>query len=322
MFQSEDLHELQISMLGGTGVGKSTLLSVMYEQFDATVGQANLQLTPDPETNARLDRSLTELKKLFDGPLHQSKQGIRGTRFESEFFFGLGKIGQKPSLKLRFVDYPGQYIESQPNVVHEFVRNSAAVLVAIDSPALMEKKGRWNDEINKPRTMLGVFRNTFQDLSTARLVILAPIKCERYLKKQKTTDKLLNGVKEAYSDLLKFFASDSLRDKVAVVITPVQTVGTVHFSRIEMVDGTPVFHYRPVRRDARYEPRDSEQPLRYLLRFLLRLHYQNKFEGGGILDTIRKWLGMDKYLLEAVEKFTSESQTSGGFEIIQGYDLL
>ena len=39
-----------------------------------------------------------------------------------------------------------------------------------------------HDSQGMHRTILGVFRNTFQDLPSPRLVILAPIKCEKYLK--------------------------------------------------------------------------------------------------------------------------------------------
>jgi len=44
------MHELQVTMLGPSGVGKTTLLTAMYDQFEKTVGATNLQLTPDDES--------------------------------------------------------------------------------------------------------------------------------------------------------------------------------------------------------------------------------------------------------------------------------
>ena len=56
------IQELQITVLGPTGTGKTTLLTAMYAQFDKNVGSANLELTPDDDTSARLQDRLIELK--------------------------------------------------------------------------------------------------------------------------------------------------------------------------------------------------------------------------------------------------------------------
>ena len=44
------MQELQITMLGPTGVGKTTLLTAMYEQFERNIGSTDLQLTPDDDS--------------------------------------------------------------------------------------------------------------------------------------------------------------------------------------------------------------------------------------------------------------------------------
>jgi len=322
---------LSVSMLGGTGVGKTSLLAAMYEQLQANIDEVGLQLTPDPESSARLGESLTQLKKQafsfrFEG-------GITGTSHKEEFAFELGQVGQQATLQLRFIDYPGGYIATKEKGgkiedVYYFIKNSRCVIIAIDSCALMEENGKYNETINKQFEIREIFKNEYRGLNDKRLVILCPIKCETYLNPPETkperTEELLAAVKQTHGDLLRFFASDALREKVAVVITPVQTVGNAYFSHLEEIKTKdkkgkeiiiPTFHYRRNRYGVAYEPRDNEQPLRQILHFFTLLHY--KRSSGGIWNPIRRWLGRDKHWLDAVQKFAEGCKTGDGFEVLQ-----
>lgn len=310
--------ELKVTMLGHRGVGKTSLLTAMYEQFDNTIGEAGLQLTPDPESSALLQKRLGELKGLLDD--FEATGGLDGTENPQSFKFDLGKLGAKPSLQLIFQDFPGGYLDGkEEEFVKKIMHESVAVLVAIDAPALMEANGKWNDSINTPKQILNVFQRHYADLEGPRLVIFVPIRCETYLQNEQDANKLLHKIKDKYAGLLNFFSSENLLTKVACVVTPVQTVGTVFFSRVEVIDRQPHFHFRKTNREAEYNPQDSDQPLRYLLSFVLKLHLDTK---SGILNRIRRWLGWDDYLKEAARKSALKCKTSGGFSILQGKDRL
>ena len=73
------MQELKITMLGASGVGKTTLLTAMYEQFETNIGNTNLQLTPDDESAAILQDRLIELKSLVDVFEARGRVGIEGT---------------------------------------------------------------------------------------------------------------------------------------------------------------------------------------------------------------------------------------------------
>ncbi|GAB1545466.1 hypothetical protein NUACC21_81420 [Scytonema sp. NUACC21] len=321
------MHELKITMLGPSGVGKTTLLTALYEQFENTIGQTDLQLTPDEESSAILQERLMELKGLLDD--FEPKGGIRGTEGEPEhlrsFIFGLGKKGKKPSLELNFQDYPGGYhaakaTPEKKQFVKQLLNECVAVLIAIDAPALMEQKGKWHEQINRAQQMTDLFKIAYQDLESPRLVIFAPVKCEKYLQDEKSSKELLLRVKEGYAKLIDLFNSPALHTKVAVVVTPVQTVGSVVFSRVEMNSNIPHFLFRKSSHDAEYSPIDSEQPLRYLLRFLLKLYLDTR--NWGFLNFLREILARDFYLKEAIRQFARECKTNNGFAVLQGEDLL
>jgi len=307
--------EIKITMLGHRGVGKTSLLTAMYEQFDSTIGNAGLQLTPDLESSELLQQRLGELKGLFGN--FDATGGLEGTENPQSYHFGLGKIGSKPSLNIVFQDFPGGYlVEKGGEFVKQVMNESIAVLIAIDAPALMEDNGKWSELMNKPKQICDIFKNVYGDLQQPRLVIFAPIRCEKYLQNDAEANKLLDLIRQEYAELFKFFRSENLLNKVACVVTPVQTVGTVFFNHLKIEDKKPRFYFRKFDHDARYTPKDSDQPLRYILTFILKLHYDNKW---GFFSPLHRFLGWDEYLLEAARKSAAKCKSTGGFAVLQGY---
>ncbi|MBD1804633.1 hypothetical protein H6F98_03975 [Microcoleus sp. FACHB-SPT15] len=313
--------EIKIAMLGARGVGKTSLLTAMYEQFESTIGQTNLQLTPDLKSAAILQERLGELKSLTDD--FEATGGIVGTNDPRSFIFDLGRKGTKPSLRLHFQDFPGTYLSIQANPKErEFVKNllteSVAVLVAVDAPALMEADGKWHEKINRPQQITQLFRSVYQDLKSPRLVILAPVRCEKYMQDATSANALLKRIKDKYANLLNLFSSDALLPWVVSVVTPIQTVGTVVFSHIEVANGTPHFYFRKTSHDAEYSPRNSEQPLRYLLRFALKIQIESRNWNWGPFSPIRLWLGWDNHIKEAARQSAYGCKSTWGFTVLQG----
>ena len=118
-------------------------------------------------------------------------------------------------------------------------------------------------------------------------------------------------------------SSDLLRPWVVTVVTPIQTVGTVIFSRIEFKDGdkkNPHFYFHKTSHDAKYSPKDSEQPFRYILRFLLKLEMNNRNSSWWILSFIRPVFNLDQQIKESAQKVAKDCKANGkdGFAIIQG----
>lgn len=318
---------MQVTMLGASGVGKTSLLTAMYEQFNDTIGTANLQLTPDLESSAILSERLAELKGLLEVFEATTGHGVAKTVQPRTFFFAIGQPGRPPAIQIRFMDYLGEWLEAEASpqekqYVLNLLMSSQAVLMAIDSAALMEEHHRWNEKINRTQQVTDLFKLAYQNLTTPRLVLMVPVKCEKYVRTQQGAAELREVLKQEYRSLLSFFATGALKDKVAVVIAPVQTVGNVIFSRIEVRDKEPHFFFRKVRFDSFYAPSDSDQPLRYLLRFLLGMHYRSGIWQWRWLDFLREWLGIDRYLKNAVESFARGCKDTHGFEIVQGRDLL
>lgn len=317
---------LKVTMLGPSGVGKTSMLAAMYDQFD-TISQ-DLQLQADQETESILDKRLQDLKSMV-GDSIKSEEGLAGTAVDDPIFhrFQLGEIGAKPVLKIQFQDYPGGWIDTKNKdededkdkikKVKTLIRESAAIVVPIDAARLMEKDGKYHNKYNKPDRINDLLKTVYENLDFPRLVILAPVKCEKYM--QDDPSKLFKRVKEGYTEVLNRLNSEKLLPKVAVVITPVQTVGNIIFSRIEEnEDDQPMFCYRRCSPDESYQPKDTEIPLKVLLSFLVKLHLDKKqnFWQNRILSIFSK----NASLRNAVSRFSYG--IGDKMQIVQGNHLL
>lgn len=322
--------EYKITMLGPSGVGKTSLLTAMYEKFEDTAGKLQMTINPDSDTQIQIQKCLTNLKSLTKKSNNikiQPGQGVKGSIEPFSFYFDLCISGNPSSLRLHFQDYPGGWIASNPEKlgqVTDFVRESVAVLIPIDATAMMEKNSQYHTLINQPGIVTNVIKKAYTNLDSPRLVILAPIKCEKYLRgegeqQRERVKQLSECLDREYQRIIQFLKAESLFSKVAVVKIPIQTVGNVILSTIEEEEEEyPVFYFRRTGINAKYEPKDSEQPIKYLLQFILKLHQER---GHPFVKKIRRWLKLDKPFQEAASKFARET-ISPNSEIVQGHKWL
>ena len=316
---------VRVSMLGPAGVGKTSLLATMYDQLEQVVAPSDLLVRPEADDAQILHGKVSDLKKLFatDGLKPDPSGGIYASSNWRAFDFWLGRRGHKPTLHLEFIDYPGNWIQKQGHRetlewVLDVLTGSQAILIPIDAPALMERNGIWHDERNQPGFIYNLVSQAYEDLSSPRLVVLCPIRCERYMKRPAYAAELARRTHEGYQVLLDHLSNPELAKWVSVVIAPVQTLGEIVF------EGSPKDRYLPYFRktqpDAVYSPVDSEQPLRYVLRFAMRLHHDER--EAGPFGLFRRVFDLDDHLKKAAEEFAHGCKEDAPFDVVQGQDWL
>lgn len=311
---------LRITMLGPRGVGKTSLLASMYNEFDAAVQNiGGLTLVPGTETSRILSERLAELKRQTEvlSSTYDGGAGVSGTAVSREFLFELGLIAKPTELKLVFDDFPGGFVANQPQKVLNFIEKADVIALAIDAPALVEQKGRWHETINAPRQITDLLKQALQPLDETKLLLLVPVKCETYLQSSKQAGELLATVKEKYNPLLSFLKTGKLLDLVAVAITPVQTLGTVRFDRIEKTDEGIKFYFRKISSQNTYAPMYVEEVLRYTLGFSIKKYLDD-------MSWFRRLFKFTRPFENAIRKMAVERKEGGdGFQILQGkYSLI
>jgi hypothetical protein len=285
------VQKLNVVMLGGQGVGKSSLMAVLYNSLKTELQNGPLILNALGGTADRLEVLYNQLMEF--GYTGEPSRGIQKTPDPAFYDFELASRSTTDlpgtpedfSLHISFTDYPGEYIRENQIFVRDKINEASAVLIAIDTPALMEQPFL-NERMNATNYFSALLQSVFSASRTPRLVLLTPIKCERWVQSLDGTRDLTERIRNGpYKDLLDNLAGmtttaiDGITAKpyVAVAITPIQTVGSVvffHFDKDEF--GRPVHVWKKVSPDAPFAPVDCDQPLRYLMGFLIKQHLEHR----------------------------------------------
>lgn len=311
--------DFTVLMIGQRRTGKSSVLSAMLKSMERLGNETGFQFTADEDTGVLMQKKLSHLEKIFYTydkdekftTLEGSRNGIDYGLMTEEtllYRFHIGLKDQKKKKKdyiIDFLDIRGEDmlsdIEEEGKGVKDYIGKCSVIMVAVDSPALME--GRWkkgygefHDRVNSPD-------NVYESMSVAdmkmrskleegqklppKLVLFVPLKCEKYYWSQQM-GKLNQALKEGYKNLLAFFEG---HEEYSVAITPILTLGDVvfdHYKTKELPSGkmvvemfkeegessmrntpkAPLFSFRDVERP-KFSPQYCEQPLMYLLAYVL-----------------------------------------------------
>lgn len=319
--------KMKICMLGARGVGKTSVITSMYYSQKQAVEGTDLFLIADSVTGSILDEKKQALEQIFDG-YHEAGDfitdgGIAGDSQPTTFSFVYGMNSIHVNIGLEIRDYPGEYLISDPNTVAEYVREADAVVVAIDTPCLMEEDGRFNNGKNRPM-LVSRFLMNHLDKGEEKLVLFVPLKCEKYANENRLGE-VQARIQSVYADLFEYLRDrdnlHGMKKKICCAITPIKTLGGVEFDSFDfnydgtisvttLEDGTEIpngINYRYIRADARYMPENCAQPLYYLLGFFSKQYeIMKKNESqSGMISRLRRFLAiepnMDRFSIEATK---------------------
>ncbi|MEH2256522.1 hypothetical protein [Nostoc sp.] len=328
----------KVTMLGPSGVGKTTILTVMHSRVEEALANTVMRLNPgkpdDEISKAQATGMLLnyrkKLLKLLDEKNFISENGLDGTNNYAKYYFYLSNSQKPRSKKLlfEFVDYPGGWMTSNSlnrNEVISFLRESPVTIIAIDTPALMEQDAKYHETINMGDIVKQLLREAYEkvDKSESKLVMFVPVKCEKYIQNGES-EKIKLKIHEKYHVLLKDLGHRS--SSTAVVIAPIQTIGGVAFSyvgRPKQSGETPNFYFQHTKQ-AQWSPVNAEQPLRYILSFALKNYLTEKQNNTNrYLQLLIDWLGFDNELKNTISQFANQCKDgTDGFEVVQGKHLL
>lgn len=338
---------INIMMIGGRRCGKTSVLAVMKANFDKEFGRSNLTITTKGNT-VLLNDKLDQMKELYD--LREKE-----TRFtpddspsdaKTEYRIELS-LKNKPNGKINytFIDFPGEWLQNDEHTdeLNSVVENSSVILVAIDTPFLMEETpdntentvGRYNEKRNRSGVICDFLKSLQLD-TNEKMVIFVPLKCEKYLHEGRM-DLVNKRIHTAYKSYFDHVQNDENRAKCTTVIAPIFTFGTVEFTRFKregadvIIDKeykTPKYPLYRFTDDAGSgpEPQYCEQPLLYVLLYVLKCAEAMKLKqyDKGLLsklfvslsDTFLKMPSAKDFLNEIKHIEGAIKKNGDGYEII------
>ena len=330
---------MKITMLGARGVGKTSVLTSMYNNMNTAINDTRLHIVADSGTDSVLHKKTDDLKRMFlegNSINDEVQSGIAGDSTVSTFEFDFGMNTEKINMGLEIKDYPGEYVKLEPDTVKQYIEESNAILVAIDTPHLMECDGKYNEGKNYTTVITNFFKETLNSQSSEKLIMLVPLKCEKHYHNGEI-DAVKEKIKETYSELLAFLKdknnTNGLNGKFACAITPILTVGEIVFDgfsesngiidEIEVNNGIVIpkkVNYKYLKSGATYSPKYCEQPLYYLLSFISKqyLKIKDEKESSGWIGKLKKmWALTPKIneMLIEIQKFSYKRMDN-----IEGYE--
>lgn len=277
---------LSICMMGPRSVGKTTVMtSIFSEAQDHICEGCRINLRAMDDNTKKLGDYHT---MLVEAVAKKDAANLPASNTESKFLFGLGLAGKQPSLKLSVQDFPGEYLTSsfqeKRDEVYQFMADATVILIAIDTPYLMETSSEYDNTKNKIDLVTHYLIENSRVLEN-KLVLFVPLKCERYYHDGRINE-VSQKVRNAYHKLISFFEEH----EIASFITPILTLGGIEFDHMKDVPSLSVDEpsklaiYRSWEKRPKYAPMFCPQPMYYLLTYVVNYYeWQNK-QAKGFFD--------------------------------------
>ena len=319
--------DMKMCMMGPKGVGKTSILTSIFSGTQTDLIKTNLSIRAQGTTQKEIENKVDLFEKIFaqrESISERPASGLLSSSEVSTFDFQFGLKGKKSKVNLCIKDFPGEFVKTHPDDVISFIDESSAIMIAIDTPHLMEQDGEYAKVKNQIETISSFFGSSFSQLDSDKLVMLVPLKCEKYFYEKNMQD-VMKKVEKEYASLINFFRA---KRNVACAITPILTLGGVvfsHFSEQLNGDGVPAeVVYKFYEDNPAYSPAFCAQPLYYVLSFAAAQYQKNKRNLRGlnkILSSLYQLFENDKDLYKEIlkmNKFRLVDKPELGYKLICG----
>lgn len=286
--KSNNVLEINVMMVGGRRCGKTSVLAALHGCFESNL--ADLPLTISAAAGATLDELEKKRQEVNEYFLRRGTQRTfvpdsnpNLDMLTYTFYISLKDSPDK--IKINFIDFPGEWLRDRSHwdKLQDKMAKSRILLVAIDTPHLMEEKGLYNEQRNCCLRICEMVKSVgFADADKgAGMILLIPLKCERY-RNDKRMEEVAMRTADAYQPLIQYVKQPGKNGEPSlcqVAVTPIFTMGGAAFEWFErdsdmeiIVDSqfkTPksaVYYFPDMSKD-KPEPLYCEQPLLYVLEF-------------------------------------------------------
>lgn len=276
---------LKACMLGPRAVGKTTVLTSIFAESQDKLAGSRLYIRPS--ASHINTGKLTRYRILLENAIsNNDPAALPASMDETDFLFEIGLSGRpQANVNLLIKDYPGEYLTSPDKKakVTKFVEEANIIIVAIDAPYMME--GEELDKAKNNPELVKSFLHECGDRIKNKLVLLIPLKCERFFHDGKAVE-LANKVKADYGDMENFFHEHN----IASDIIPIQTLGGVEFDRMipnpQPIDISHISLFRMYGNNPKYAPLLCAQPLYYLLSYVAHYTEWTRAQRRGFFDRL------------------------------------
>lgn len=240
------------AVVGPSRVGKTTLLTAILAETERLLAGSPVAITPDEKTANRVRANRRQLRGALEAGEFNAA-ALKGTQEKSEYTLMLQSAGDDTiDIPFSILDFPGGWLdpairESSSRAATDWarceahIRESVMLLVPIDSAVLMEAVTPQQrravpdllafEDVEAVARKWAMTRNMEEYRDEPAVLVLAPIKCEKYFGDNgghgRDADRLKQKVREKYGTLLEIVAAEAQDRDVRVLYAPIDTYGCV-----------------------------------------------------------------------------------------------
>lgn len=229
----------KVLLLGGYGVGKSTLLSSIYTQCKGITPEEVCSIS-DKTCYIKDQRLLSskhdEFKRFLNNRPHTEFCVWGGDSFVTDSYI-IEVRTRYACVSLEFIDVPGSFmrvgcLEYAKDIVR-LVKEVDVFIITIDTPYLMNAEDKEGVEINEVHNRIQEITYAMRNLiieyhNDLKQIFLCPVKCEKWMYEGKIYD-VVDNVKSSFKYLINHLRS---YQNVVMQIMPIQTAGGIEFTRM------------------------------------------------------------------------------------------
>lgn len=246
-----------ITLLGPTGVGKTSLVSTLYQAIERFYAGKPVQVVA---ADIGTEEALIENNEMMTAELAQGRFSPSSELATTEpvtyrLHVELVKRTGELDLALTFLDFPGGWINDgnreHKEAYQQALTDSSAVILPIDAVVLMETPtdlARWRNRYLQIERIKTFVEHWAKHRAVAKhkdpaLLVLAPVKCESYFADNGGDDdrseELRNKTYEVYRDVIDAYRNEYGRGN-EVLYAPVDTIGCIELEEVDFteIDGT------------------------------------------------------------------------------------
>ena len=294
--------KMKMMLLGPSGVGKTSLLATMWDEFFKS--GTPFDVTAEAKTSQAIQDCLALLKSVDQqkgfSPLEALLEGTKLATVKYQFDV---RYNNEKELDIIFIDHRGGLVNANESEEgrHELVaelKDALVIINVIDGAVMVAGDDALSQKYNNHFAVQNLLTDALSD-NRKHLVLFVITKCEKWLTDERGRSQLLERFEHHHKGVLKLIQRKA---NTAALFMPVKTLGCVEFSRIETKDGTPYFIFTK-NFNQTFRPEGVMQPLRYAVAFALNLRDENRSLWSFIW---RKITGLHQRFQKALREFSKD----------------
>ncbi len=293
----------KFTILGPSGVGKTSLMATMYDNVREMFNGTLLSIRPSSNSNQRINRAVAEMNAALTPNVEF--EPVLGTSEAIEYSFSVGMNGNY-YIECAFKDFPGGWlsddIDKFENEIQPWLNESQILVLPVDASLVMQynKKDKKQREavinfceIPQLERIIGDWAKIRKANYSFARIFVVPLRCETYINDYNKSQLMYSQISDIYEPVFKSLNNNM--DSFDIYYCPVDTYGCVKFLKCKWEkNAIGGLSYRPTfvcdsTDNPKRIPRGADEIFAYMLGIFAGIQYNDTLNQYSTIKNENDW---------------------------------